>query len=127
MKSFTVVLSPSATQTRVLVSHGPDEFLRAFLPPPSQVHHARAMPTLLEGLAMVLDRSLRVVLSVDARDAGFCLGLTDELGLGQRSLFYDVEVVGRRVRRRRGSRIRGMGYFADLRRLRLVSDQGVEP
>ena len=111
MKLFTVVLSPSATQTRVLVTHGPDEFLRAFLPPPSQVHYERAMPTLLEGLALLLDRNLHVVLSVDARDAGFCLGLTDELGLGQRSLFYDVEVVGRRVRRRRGSRIRGIGDF----------------
>ena len=127
MRSFTVVLSPSVTQTRLLVTHGPDEFLRALLPPPSQVHHERAMPTLLEGLAMLLDRSLHVVLSVDAREAGFCLGLTDELGLGQRSVFYDVEVVGRRVRRRRGSRIRGMGYFADLRQVRLVTDQGGVP
>jgi hypothetical protein len=127
MESYTVVVSPSVTRTRVLVSRGPDELLRACLPPPSQVRHERAMPTLLEGLALLLDRSLRVVLSVDAREAGFCLGLTDELGLGQRSLYYDVEVVERRVRRRRGSRIRGVGNFADLRPLRLVTGDGGMP
>ncbi len=127
MESYTVVLSPSVMRTRVLVARGPDELLRACLPPPSQVHHERAMPAFLEGLALLLDASLRVVLSVDAPQAAFCLGLTDELGLGQRSLYYDVQVVGRRVRRRRGSRIRGLGNFADLRPLRLVTDNGGVP
>jgi hypothetical protein len=124
MESYTVVVSPSVTRTRVLVSRGPDELLRACLPPPSQVRHERALPAFLEGLALLLDRRLRVVLSVDAREAGFCLGLTDELGLGCRAVFYEVEVIGRRVRRRRGSRIRGVGNFADLRPLRLVTDPG---
>jgi hypothetical protein len=127
MESFTVVLSPSVTRTRVLVTGGPDELLRACLPPPSRVRRECAMPTFLEGLAMLLDRSVRVVLSVDAREAGFCLGLTDELGLGQRSLYYDVEVVSRHVRRRRGSRIRGVGDFADLRPLCLATDHGGAP
>jgi hypothetical protein len=62
------------------------------------------------------------VLSVDAREAGCCLGLTDELGIGVRSLYFEVEVRDRRVRRRRGQRIRGVGDFADLRQLRLVPD-----
>jgi hypothetical protein len=69
-----------------------------------------------------LNAKLHVVLSVDAKEAGFCLGLTDELGVGVRSLFFDVEVRDRRVRRRPGRRIRGVGDFADLRQLRLVSD-----
>jgi hypothetical protein len=38
------------------------------------------------------------------------------------SVFYRVEVVERGSRRRRGTRIRGIGGFADLRQLRLVSD-----
>lgn len=124
MESYKVVLSPSAKWTRVLVTHGPDELMRAILPPPSQVRHERAVATFLEGLALWLDTTLPVVLSVDAREASFCLGLTDEMGLGVRSLFYRVEVSERGGRQRRGTRIRGVGDFVDLRQLRLVPDGG---
>jgi hypothetical protein len=119
---YQVVIVPSATRTRVLVTEGPDELLRAVLPSPSQLRHERATTTFLEGLALWLDAKLHVVLSVDAKEAGFCLGLTDEMGVGVRSLFFDVEVRDQRVRRRPGRRIRGMGDFADLRQLRLVPD-----
>jgi hypothetical protein len=122
MDEYKVVLSPSSKWTRVLVSHGPDEILRAILPPPSQVRHERSAPTFLESLALWLDRTLPVVLSVDEREAGFCLGLTDEMGLGMRSVYYRVEVAARGTRRRGGRRIRGVGEFADLRQLRLVPD-----
>ncbi len=122
MEPYTVVVSPSDQRTRLLLTRGPDELLRASLPPPLRLRHQRAVRTLLEGLALVLDDKLRVVLSVDAWEAYCCLGLTDEWGLGQRSLFYDVEVVGRRARHRRGQRIRGIGDFADLRRLRLETE-----
>jgi hypothetical protein len=122
MDSYKAVLSPTAKWTRLLVSHGPDELLRAILPPPSQVRHERAAITLLEGLSLWLDTRLAVVLSVDAREAGFCLGLTDELGVGAQSVFYRVEVTERGRRRRRGTRIHGVGDFADLRQLRLVPD-----
>jgi hypothetical protein len=107
-----------------LVSHGPDEMLRAILPPPSQVRHERAATTFLEALALWLDTTLPVALSVDAREAGFCLGLTDEMGIGMRSLYYRVEVSERGARRRRGTRIQGVGDFGDLRQLRLVPDDG---
>jgi len=121
MEPCQVVISPSTKWTRVLVSHGPDELLRAILPPPCQVRHERAAASLLEGLALWLDTTLPVVLSVDARQAGFCLGLTDELGLGQHSLYYRVEVSERGGRlRRRGRRIRGVGDFAELRQLSLI-------
>mgnify|MGYP001611275926 CR=1 FL=1 len=120
--NYTVVVIPSAMRTRVLVSHGPDELLRALLPAPSQVRHTRAAITFLEGMSLWLDAKLHVVLSVDARAAALCLGLTDELGVGLRSLYFDVEVRDRGVGRRRGQRIRGVGDFADLRQLRLVPD-----
>jgi len=116
---YTVVLMPSTTRTRVLVSHGCDELLRAILPPPSAVHHERAAIALLQGLSLWLDAKLHVVLSVGERDAGFCLALTDEMGIGMRSVYFDVEVHDRRARRRRGQRIRGIGDFADLRQLYL--------
>jgi hypothetical protein len=119
---YQVVIVPSATRTRVLVTEGSDELLRAVLPSPSQLRHERATTTFLEGLALWLDAKLHVVLSVDAKEAGFCLGLTDELGVGMRSLFFDVEVRDRRARRRPGRRIRGVGDFVDLRQLRLVPD-----
>jgi hypothetical protein len=122
MTGYKVVLSPSAPWTRVLVSQGPDELVRALLPPASQVRHARAVPTLLEGLAMWLDKRLDVVLSVDAQEVASCLGLTDALGIGAESVYYRVQVSERGVRRRRGTRIRGVGDFGDLRQLRLVID-----
>jgi len=122
---YTVVLVPTTIRTRALVSHGPDELLRASLPAPSQVRHERAVITFLEGLSLWFDARLRVVLCVDARQAGFCLGLTDEMGRGTRSVYYAVEVRERGVRHRREQRIRGIGDFADLRQQRmawLVSD-----
>ena len=124
MESYKVVMSPSAKWTRVVVSHGPDEWLRAVLPPPSQVRHERSARVFLEGLALLFDTRLHVVLSVDAREAGFCLGLTDELGVGLRSLYYEVEVIERGARRRRGSRLRGVAALAALRHLPPVPDDG---
>ncbi len=120
MEPCTVVIGPSSRSTRVLLTRGPDELLRANLPPPTQVRHERSMPVFLEGLALLLDSAIRVVLSVDELQAALCLGLTDEMGLGRSSLFYRVEVITRPVRRRRGRRIRGIANFADLRPLRLL-------
>lgn len=120
--TYTVVLIPSEARTRVLVTAGPDELLRAILPDPSQLQYERAAIKFLESLALWLNAKLHVVLSVDAKEAGCCLGLTDELGLGVRSLFFEVEVRDRRARRRRGQRIRGIADFTDARQLRLVPD-----
>jgi hypothetical protein len=122
MDSYKVILSPTTKWTRILVTHGPDELLRAVLPPPSQVRHARAAATLLEGLSLWFDTMLPVALSVDARAANSCLGLTDALGIGIHSVFYQVELAERGRRRRRGARIRGVGDFADLRQLCFVPD-----
>ncbi len=121
MEPYTVLISPSTARARVLLTHGPDELLRASLPYPPRVWDERSMPVFLEGLALLLDSAVRVVLSVDEQQAALCLGLTDEMGLGRKSLFYRVEVATRPVRRRRGRRIRGIGNFADLHRLQLVS------
>lgn len=120
MERYKVMLAPSETWTRVLVTYGPDEVLRAILPAPAQMRHERAAQTFLEALSLWLDVSLPVVLCADAREASFCLGLADELGVGLRSVFYRVEVVQAGARQRRGRRLRGIGDFADLRQLRLV-------
>jgi hypothetical protein len=120
MDSYRLLMSPSSKWTKILLTHGPDELLKALLPPPSQVRHERAAATLLEALSLWLDATLSVALSVDAKDAGFCLGLTDEMGVGNRSVYYRIDVSAREdARRRRGIRIPGVGDFRDLRQLRL--------
>ncbi len=124
MDEYKVVVSPSSKWTCLLLTHGPDELLRAILPPPLMVRHERSLPTFLEGLSLWLDTSLPVVLSVDGREAQSCLGLTDEIGFGKRSVYYRVQVSERGGRRRRGTRIRGVGDFGDLRQLRLVPNGG---
>ncbi len=117
MPLHTLNISVSATQTRVLLTHGIDELMRANLPPPSCVLYERAVTTFIEGLSLWLDQRVQVVLSVAAQDASFCLGLTDELGVGHRRVFFHVAVALRNRRRRRGARIRGLGDFSDLRKL----------
>src|ERR1044071_2118753 len=123
---YQVVIVPSATRTRVLVTEGSDELLRAVLPSPSQLRHERATTTFLEGLALWLGAKLHVGLAVDAKEAGFCVDLADEVDVGVRWLCFDVEVRDRRARRRPGRRIRGVGDFVDLRQLRLVPDDRSE-
>src|ERR1044071_7168844 len=48
---YMVVMVPSATRTRVLVSHGTDELLRAILPPPSAIRYQEAALAFLQGLS----------------------------------------------------------------------------
>lgn len=122
MDGCTVTMVSTRERTRVLLTHGADELLRAALPPWLDVRYSRAAPALLEALSLWLDTRLRVVVSAEAESPSFSLGLTDELG-GVRSLFYEVEVVERRPRRR-GQRIRGLGDFADVRQLLLFAGGG---
>jgi hypothetical protein len=119
-----VTLAPSATRTRVLVMLGPDELLRANLPPLHHISHERAVKTLLEALSLWLGERLCVALFADEPENFFKWGLTDELGLGARTVYYAVEVV--EPRRRRGARIRGLGDFRELRQLTLLAWPGGE-
>jgi len=119
MSQYTVILSLSASRTRILMMSGADEVLRAVLPPLRQVRHDRAALSLLEGLALWLDHAPRVVVSADDVGATFFFGLTDENGNPQSSLYYTVEVAERPARRR-GKRIAGVGDFRDLRQLSLI-------
>lgn len=116
-----VRLSAEPTRTRVLITQGPTDMCKAILPP-STAAHPRAVPTLLEGLSLFLNERLCVVLSVDEQSASCdSLGLLDALGLGERSVFYEVGVAARlsRAERRRGERALHLagGDFRDLRQL----------
>lgn len=121
--SIRVVLLPSLSRTRLLVTQHPEELLRALLSPLMTVEHPRGVVTLLEGLSLWLNQKLHVVLSADALESLFCLGLTDSLYDGMDNLFFAVEVLPR-VGGRRGRRIRGVGDFTELRQLERYGANG---
>jgi hypothetical protein len=104
-----MVIRPSRDRTRILLSRGDYELLRAVLPPPTTAH-PKAAETLLEGLSLWLQQPLDVALAADAGGYSSALGLCDGFGFGRRTVHYAVEVVepGRR---------RGLGSFRDLRQM----------
>ena len=72
--TYQVAIVPSATRTRVLVTEGLDELLRAILPSPSQLQYERAVITFLESLALWLNAKLHVVCQCSPEPAGFWTG-----------------------------------------------------
>jgi hypothetical protein len=119
MSEYTVTMSFSGVRSRILITAGTDEILRAVLPPPRQVRHTHAALSFLEGLALWLDSSPRVVVSAAEVDATSLFGLTDDFGAPARGVYYHVEVVEPKPRRR-GTRLAGVGEFRDLRQLGLL-------
>jgi hypothetical protein len=109
MEKPRIVSKPSSLKTRLYVSFGDEEVMRAQLPPPSSAH-PRAAATLCEGLSLWLGRPLSIVLCADAQGTSSALGLCDGFGFGVTTVHYEVEVVDPR------RRIRGLGAFRDLRR-----------
>ena len=116
MQRPRIVIKPSSLKTRLLVTFGDEEVMRAQLPPPTGVH-PRAAQTLCEGLSLWLGRPLSIVLCADAQGTSSALGLCDGFGFGVTTVHYEVEVVDPRRRRR------GLGSFRDLRRL---AERGVQ-
>jgi hypothetical protein len=114
MDTITLTIAPDYHGTRMLMTSGQNEILRAILSPATQTH-PRAAATLLEGLSLWYQRPLNVVLCVDDTSNSSALGLCDALGFGQRSLHYEVGIaVTDRIPKR--NRIGGLGDFRALRR-----------
>lgn len=98
-------------QTRILVQDETGDRVLARLPPLSSASHLRALPSLLESLALWCGHPVPVVLFVDELFDWQRSGLSDAL-LGE-SLFYRVEVVPRQhTRRQHAKRLAGLGNFA---------------
>jgi hypothetical protein len=115
MERLVATMQPLPRETRLLVMAGQDEVMRAVLGP-TTASHPRAAPTLLEGLALWHQRAVSVVLCADVSACSSATRLIDDLGFGERTVHYEVEVA-LRGHRRRGRRIHGLGHFADLRQL----------
>ena len=120
MSEYTVTMSLSGVRSRILLMAGTDEVLRAVLPAHRQVRHPQAVLSFVEALALWLDQRLRVVVSAGEVDATSLFGLTDDFGSPRRGVYYEVEVVEPKPRRR-GRRLAGVGEFRDLRQLSLLS------
>jgi len=103
----------SQISTRLFLTYQGDELLRAELPSWNPQHLLHAAPTLLEGLALWLQRPLSVVLYADAEASSFGLGLCDGFGTGRDTEHYEVEVVDPR------RRYRTLNSFRDLSKLSL--------
>jgi hypothetical protein len=122
MSQYTVMLSSSASRTRLLLLDGQDELLRAVLPPGRLLRQRRAASTLLEGLSLWLDARLSVVLSADEAEASYYFDLVGDLGQPVRGVYFEVRMVERRARRR-PRRLGGVSDFADLRQLSLLAEE----
>lgn len=118
MEPCTVAFKLERDRVRLGLMRGEDELLRACLPPPSRLQSCKAARALLESLATWLDVRLRVVWCAGDPGDASALGLTDELGTGLRTVFYEVEAIARR--HRRPARLRGVGDFRDVRQLCLL-------
>ena len=116
MRSIWVAIDSTSKETRILATVGPAETLfKARLS--ATAAHPRAVPTLLEALALWEGRPVRAALVVGDRDDSSAT----RLGLGSLAEvsgapLYEVEFVRRRERRHR-DRVDGMGTFHDLRQL----------
>ncbi len=118
MSPSILTILVSEAQTSLLLTQGPDELMRAVLPPVSQVLNPSIGPQLLSAISSWLNQRLDVVLCVDDPHIWSCLGLTDGLGVARNAVSYTVQVVDHEARRRRGRRLGGIGDFRQLHQLR---------
>lgn len=119
MRSIWVGIDSTLEATRVLATAGASEtVLKARLSP--TVQHPRAVPTLLEALAMWEGAPVRGALVADGPDGSSATRLSlDAWGdLGGAPL-YSVEFVSALRRRRHRDGLDGLGRFQDLRQLLL--------
>ena len=112
---LTMLLQPEASHTKVLMMRGPDEAMKAMLPPSSQAHY-RAAATLAEAMALWYQRQVSVVLYADVRGEPFASAFCDGLGFGVNHLHYEVEVIEPGTRRA-GQRLDLSGRFSELKSL----------
>jgi hypothetical protein len=117
MTAIWVGIHERLASTRILVTAGPQEvLLKARLRP--DPGHPRALPTLLEALALWQGATVHAVLSADAAAASSTKGLWHNcfLDFGEPPL-YTLAFAAARGRRRRRDDLGGLGDFRDLQRL----------
>lgn len=117
MSSIWIGVAPGPREMRVLAMAGPSEtILKARLS--RQPTHPRALPALLEALALWQGQSVHAALAAEERGFGADLSAYDGMRLDDGTPLYTVQWVPPpdRVRRRHRD-LPGLGEFCDLRHL----------
>ena len=117
-RSLWVTIDSRPDETRVLATAGPKAtVLKARLS--STTHHPRAVPSLLEALAMWEGMPVRAAIVVGGSDDSSATRLKLDFlaGINSAPLYQLAFVDGHR--RRHDDRLGGMGEFFDLRQLSL--------
>ncbi|RKZ07080.1 hypothetical protein DRQ05_03730 [bacterium] len=113
-------IHPGTRSTRVIATMGVRKTLfKAQLR--SQPKHIRALPTLLEALALWEGEKVHAALVVDEKAATFDMSIyRDSLEFVDPTPLYQLDVVGHlRHKPSEDASLRGMGDFRDLRQLLL--------
>ncbi len=112
LSDLLVTIVPTRCETRILVTVGREEVMKARLAPPSAILPGAA-PRLLEAIALWHRSRVHVVISAEADVVSPDLGLLDGIGCGAP---YHVEWVDFGAQYGRGGRAKGLGDFRDVRR-----------
>ncbi len=115
--SVWMAIHPRSSGTRILVTAGVQQtLLKAHLR--TNPHHRRALPSLMEALALWEGSEVRAALVADERaDTSGTNLFTDCFDLVEPTPLYQLTVVGGVMRRDRRDVLRGLGDFRDLRRV----------
>lgn len=116
MSDIWMGIAPERRATRVIAMAGPSEtILKArLLTSPA---HPRALPTLLEAIAMWQGAPVRAALCAGEKDGASDSTIYREAFTDYGGPLYTVDWVAARGPRRRHRDLRGVGDFADLRQL----------
>ncbi|MGH7270672.1 MAG: hypothetical protein ACREJ3_09595 [Polyangiaceae bacterium] len=117
MSTLSIGISPGPRDTRVIAMAGPrDTILKARLS--RHPSHPRALPTLLEAIALWQGVQVHAALCAADRDGASDSSLYREAFADFGGPLYTLEwIPAAALDRRRRRDLRGVGDFADLRRL----------
>ena len=118
MDELVMTVTATSRETKVLLTQGPDEVMKARLRAVATPAHRFAAPMLCEAMALWHDQRVRAVVSAESEEILFALGLCDGLGVARATLHYMVEPLFMEDPPRRGQRLPGLGDFRGERRLR---------
>ena len=115
--SVTVIVDPRPPEARILVvNHMGETLLKARLKPKPSI--SRALPTMLEALAMWTGIPVKCALLVGPEEPFCAMGIYGVHGDERDTTpLYQVDAVCERPRSRRLQDITGMGEFRDLRQM----------
>ncbi len=117
--SLWMAIRPGRTHTKILATAGVEQtLLKANLL--TEPAHPRALPTLLEAMALWQGEQVRAELSVGGSADGYGTSLSHALfDVIEPTPLYCLDIVPDRPRHRTRDRLDGLGDFRDLRQLLL--------